>query len=550
MRLVTAEEMRTLDRHTIGTGHATGETLMERAGGAVVAAMERRYGVLLAMRVLVLCGRGNNGGDGFVAARHLSARGADVRVALLGRRDAIRGDALAHLARCEAAGVAVDACDDETALARVTGLRDAWDFALDAVLGTGARGAPEGLEAAAVETLRALDDAGTHVVAVDQPTGVDADTGAIARRAVRADFTVTFGCPKRGQLLYPGRAFVGALEVADIGLADPGGDAPRTELALSESIAVLIPVREPRTHKGRAGRVLLVGGSPGLTGAVTLAARAATRSGAGYVLAAVPARVHDILEVKLTEEMTLSCAAGEDGTLSAAALDRVLEHAATAQAIALGPGLSRAPQAGAFACRVAAATDRPLVIDADGLWAIESDVALLTRRSAPTVLTPHLVEMSRLTGTDVATLEATRIDAARTWARTWNAIVVLKGAPTVTAAPDGRATVNPTGNPGMATAGMGDLLAGAIAALIAQGIDAYDAARAAVFAHGLAGDRCAAALGQLGMGASDVLEALPVAWRELEQRRDLEIERRGQASKHERPASGDAGRDAALTRVL
>ena len=248
--------------------------------------------------------------------------------------------------------------------------------------------------------------------------------------------------------------------------------------------------------------------------------------------------------------MTLACADGPDGALAAGAYERIVEHEARAQVVALGPGLSRVPEASALARRLAESCALPLVVDADGLWALDADPALLARRRAPTVVTPHLVEMSRLTATDVNALEVSRIDVARAWARTWNAVVVLKGAPTVTAAPDGRATVNPTGNPGMATAGMGDVLTGAVAALIGQGLPVYDAARASVFAHGLAGDHCAGALGQLGMGASDVLEALPRAWRDLERNRDLEIERLGSPPEKERPASQDAGRGALLTRVL
>ena len=307
MHLVTAEEMRRLDRATIEGGHASGETLMERAGAGVVEAMERRYGSLLGLRVLVLCGTGNNGGDGFVAARHLQSRGAEVQVAILGDPARVTGDAHIQLKRLAAGGLSAPGISSETELERLVGSRDQWDFALDALLGTGAQGVPQGIVAAGVQALRDLDDAGTRVVAVDLPTGVDADTGAIARRAVRADLTVTFGAPKRGQFLYPGRAFVGSLEVVDIGLAMDAVPvaALRVSLATASDMAALLPARDPRAHKGSTGRLLVVGGSVGLTGAVALAARAALRSGAGYVQAAVPKSLNDVLEVKLTEEMTL-----------------------------------------------------------------------------------------------------------------------------------------------------------------------------------------------------------------------------------------------------
>ena len=283
--LLSAAEMRQLEGETIAGGHATGEALMERAGAGVAEIMERRYGPTLGLRVLVLCGPGNNGGDGLVAARHLRARGAEVAVGLIGEATRIHGDARAQLQRLEATGGTVTALDSEAALERLVRSRDRWDYALDAVLGTGARGTPEGLAAAAVQCLRELDDTGTRVVAVDLPTGVNADTGEIARRAVRADLTVTFGHPKRGHLLYPGRAFTGVLEVVDIGLkpASPDSGHHPFELASAAAMAELLPERDPRAHKGRTGRVLVVGGSVGLTGAVALAARAATRAGAGYV---------------------------------------------------------------------------------------------------------------------------------------------------------------------------------------------------------------------------------------------------------------------------
>jgi NAD(P)H-hydrate epimerase len=537
MRLLTAEEMRRLDRATIEGGHVPGPELMERAGAGVAAAMERRYGPPLGLRVLVLAGPGNNGGDGCVAARHLRAHGATVSVGVLGPPAKVRGDARAHLERMQAAGLEPVALESEADLARLIASRDQWDFALDAVLGTGARGEPEGLAAAAVQALRELDERGTRVVAVDLPTGVSADTGAIARRAVRADLTVTFGAPKRGHFLYPGRAFAGALEIVDIGLVagddDPTG-FPFT-LATDEEIALLLPQRDPRAHKGTAGRVLLVGGAPGLTGAVVLAARAATRAGAGYVQCAVPEGLNDVLEVKLTEEMTLPMPQDAGRTLAARALPGLLARAAGVDALVVGSGLSRAAGAAELARGLVGGAACPQVIDADGLDALAGFTGLLGGDGPPRVLTPHLGEMARLTGASTAELEARRLDACREWAMKWGVTLVLKGAPTVTAGPDGRATVNPTGNPGMATAGMGDVLTGVVAALLAQGLAPYDAARAAVYLHGLAGDHCARHIGPVGFGAGDEVEALPFALATLLRLRDQIREHRG-VERDERPA--------------
>jgi hydroxyethylthiazole kinase-like uncharacterized protein yjeF len=338
MRLLTADEMRRLDRATIDGGFVSGPELMERAGAGVVAAMERRYGPPLGLRVLVFSGAGNNGGDGFVAARLLRAHGAAVAVGVMGPLERVRGDARVHLERLQATGLEAVALESEADLARLLATRDQWDFALDAVLGTGAQGEPQGLAAAAAQALRQLDERGTCIVAVDLPTGVDADTGAIARRAVRADLTVTFGAPKRGHFLFPGRAFAGALEIVDLGLVTDDGDPagfPFT-LATGGEIAALLPQRDPRSHKGTAGRVLIAGGSPGLTGAVALAARAATRSGAGYVQCAVPEGLHDLLEVKLTEEMTLPMPQGADRTLCPAAAGAILARAAAVDALVVG----------------------------------------------------------------------------------------------------------------------------------------------------------------------------------------------------------------------
>ncbi len=391
---------------------------------------------------------------------------------------------------------------------------------IEALLGTGARGEPEGLVAACVQVTRELDESGTRIVAVDLPTGVDADTGAIARRAVRADLTVTFGHPKRGHWLWPGRAFAGRVEVVDIGLVAPAAarDCP-VSLATEDDMAVLVPRRGPRAHKTSVGRVVVAGGSEGLTGAVALAAHAATRTGAGYVRCAVPRSLHDILAVKLTEEMTVPCPEAGPRALALSARGTIEALLERADAFVLGSGLGRHHESASLVRALVSARTRPTVLDADGLSALAGQ-PFEAGAGEPLVLTPHLGEMERLTGETSVALEGRRIDAAIEWARRWNAVVVLKGAPTVTASPDGRATVNPTGNPGLATAGTGDVLAGAIGALLSQGLDAYDAARLGAFVHGLAGDRARAARGTLGLAARDVLEALPESLEALERRRD------------------------------
>ncbi len=513
MIVLTAAAMRSVDRATIEGGHATGPELMERAGRGVVEAIERRLGPVLALRALVLCGGGNNGGDGFVAARHLRARGARVRVAVLAPRERVQGDAAQHLAALQGAGITAEFVADADALARIVEAGP-WDLALDALLGTGSEGEPHGLVAEGCGALRVLGELGARVVAVDLPTGVASDTGACWSGTATAVLTVTFGALKRAHVLWPGRAACGEIEVVDIGLLDPA-TLGHGAVCTSETAAMgaLVPRRDPRAHKGTAGRALIVGGAPGpgMTGAVVLAARAATRAGAGYVRVMTPAGVADRVSAHLVEEMVLSAPETAEHALARGAFDAVVAEAEPADAVALGPGLSRSADAAGLAHVMVARLAKPLVLDADGLHAFAGDAAALWNSRFPRVLTPHLGELSRLTGERTASLEARRIDAAIEWAARWNAVLVMKGAPTVTAAPDGRAEVNTTGNPGMAAAGMGDVLTGAITALLAQGLAPFDAARLAVHAHGLAGDIAAKELGPIGIGAADVAERLPRA---------------------------------------
>jgi NAD(P)H-hydrate epimerase len=516
--LLTAAEMRALDRATIDAGHVPGAELMERAGRGVAVAAVKHFGSPLALRVLVLCGAGNNGGDGFVAARHLRAMGAVVRVALVVPRAQVRGDALEQLRRMTDAGLDIEVIESDAELSALVGSVDRWDWAVDALLGTGTSGELRGLLPLACEALRRLHVHGTRIVAVDMPTGVSADDGGIVEHAVAADLTVTFGFYKRGQILHPGHELCGALELVDIGLL-PAAGAEAARLADGAELGALLPPRDPRAHKGSAGRVLVVGGAMGMAGAVVLAARAASRAGAGYVRVAVPASLADVLAAQLVEQMPVACGEGSQRALTTSAAAQILEEASRADAVALGPGLSRQADAERLARDLLARMDRPVVLDADGLAAFappEGDLAAALRGApAPRIVTPHLGEMARLTGEMPSALEARRVDAAREWAKRWGCVLVLKGAPTVVAAPDGRVSVNPTGNAGMATAGMGDVLTGVTAALLAQRLAPFDAACLAVFVHGLAGDFAARDIGPVGMVAGDVTERLPRALQSL-----------------------------------
>jgi NAD(P)H-hydrate epimerase len=493
-QLFGASGMRALDRYTIERLGVPGEVLMESAGRAVVEAV-------LALRpreVLVVCGGGQNGGDGLVAARHLRALGVRVRAALVAEP---RGDAAAQLARARAFGVPLEG----------------GDFAppaeggaiVDAIFGTGLARPVDG---AAADAIRRIGAADVPVVAVDLPSGIDADTGQVLGAAVRATVTVTFGQPKPGIALEPGRSLAGRVRVARIGIAGAAPNAePAAELWTSAAAAARLPPRPRDGHKGTFGHVLVVAGSEGKTGAAALAARGATRGGAGLVTVACPAGLNDILEVKCTEAMTAPVPDTAGRALAGTAEDALLALAAERDVVALGPGIGRAAETAALVRAFCKRLERPLVLDADGLNAFAGDAEALRARPAPTVLTPHPGEAARVLGSTAAAVAGDRLGAARRLAAATGCVVLLKGAPSVIARPGEPPLVNPTGGPALASGGTGDVLTGLVAALLAQGLAPADAAGLGAWLHGLAGDRIAAERGPSGLVAEELADALPEA---------------------------------------
>jgi len=511
--VLTADEMRRADRRTIEEIGLPGPVLMENAGAAVVRAVDERFGG--ARRVAVLCGRGNNGGDGFVVARRLGRRATAL---LLGGRDGVSGEARIHLVACERSGVpileVVDVAGWEKAAASVA---DA-DLVVDAVLGTGLRAAPAGLAAVAVAWTRARRAAGVPVLAVDLPSGVPSDGGAFDWPAVEADLTVTFAALKRGHVLPPAAGHAGDVVVADIGISRESIEASSPSLFLLEDAdaAAAFPRRPRGAHKGDFGHVLVVAGSVGKAGAAVLAAGGALRGGAGLVTVATPEPCLASVAAARAEAMTVPLPATASGAFAEEALDRLLALAAERDAVVLGPGLGQEPGTRALARALVRACPVPLVVDADGLNALApagpGDRAGLEalRRAAPTVLTPHPGEMARLVGKPVREVQAARPETALALARETGAVVVLKGEGTVVADPVGRAAVCGAGNPGMATGGTGDVLAGLVGALLARH-GALLAATAGVVVHAKAGDLAARQKGEGGMTAGDLVEALPGA---------------------------------------
>jgi NAD(P)H-hydrate epimerase len=492
--------MRAIDRFAIDRLGVPGLELMERAGLGVARAVEQ---VARDGAVAVVCGKGNNGGDGFVAARVLREAGRSVRVLCTAPPDEYSGDARTNLERLP--GESPRELDGATSL-------DA-TVVVDALLGTGFEGTPRG---AVAEAIAAVNAVRAEVVSVDVPSGVDGSSGVVAADAVNATVTVTFQLGKPGLWIAPGKWHAGEVRVVDIGIprealesAPPAREHGAVGL-IEEAIAAELPRRGFSSTKFSSGHLLVVGGSPGLMGAPRMAAHGAMRSGAGYVTACVPASLAGILATASTPETMTRALPDEAGSLTEAGLEIVLEAASRGGALALGSGLGRGPSAISFVRTLAQRAELPIVLDADGLNAHAGELEVLARRPAPTVLTPHAGELGRLLGVSSSEVERERLHHARVAAERAGSIVVLKGDDTLVVSPDGLALVNRGGSPALATAGTGDVLAGVIGALLAGGLDALTAAAAGVWMHAAAGREAARRQGSAeGVIASDVIAALP-----------------------------------------
>lgn len=494
--LPDAEQQRALDEWAIGDLGIPGIELMERAGSGLAELVQRHAPT---GGIAVVCGKGNNGGDGFVCARLLRELGREVRVLLLGDPTELRGDAATNCERLPPPGpepFAHDGLDGASAV-------------VDAILGTGFSGTPREPAAGAIEAINGARERGATVVACDVPSGVDASTGEVAGSAVAARATATFHAAKPGLWISPGKAHAGEVTVVDIGIP-PGGPADPSIGLITERVLDEIPRRGRESTKFAAGSVLVCGGSIGLTGAPCMASEAAMRAGAGYVTAFVPASLNSIFESRLLEVMTVPLPDLE-GALGAGGAEDVLERAAGAGALVLGPGLGRKPSAFQFAREIARAAQTALLLDADGLNAHAGALPSLASRRAPTVLTPHAGELARLLEIDSESVGRQRLDSARRAASAAGAIVVLKGDDTLVAAPDGRVGVSSGGAAALATAGTGDVLSGVIGAYLSKKMDPFAAACAGVVLHARAGRLAAERIGTEGVIARDVIEALPHA---------------------------------------
>ena len=526
MRVLNAAQMREADRRTIEDIGIPSLVLMENAGRQVVAAMEAIHSDLSERQVAVLCGRGNNGGDGFVVARTLMQRGVDVSVFLIGRVSDVRGDARTNLEALGHLGISVVEIGDGQAWElHLSEIRDC-NLIVDAIFGTGLNAPVSGLIESVITDVNA---SGIPIVAIDLPSGLSADSCDPIGESIEAGTTVTLAAPKLPLVLPPAETRAGDIVIADIGIPSEvldSVDGPRIELLTRSSAREHLSPRTPDSHKGDYGHVLIVAGSRGKTGAAHLAGMGALRSGAGLVTIATAASCQDVVAVMAPEYMTVGLRETEAG-LDPEGVDQLLELAR--DVVAIGPGLGQAPGTQSFIRALVDRATMPLVVDADGLNTFSGDPdRLMGREGRDVIITPHPGEMARLVGMSTDEVQASRLEIARNFAVSHHLYVVLKGHRTLVTTPEGKVFINPTGNPGMSTGGTGDVLTGMIAAWLAQLLDAEAACKLAVYLHGMAGDLAEADEGEVSMTAGDVAGHIGDAILELTARRRV-VERNGDA---------------------
>ena len=502
--------MQSFDRTAIRAFEMPGLLLMENAGRAFAGALAAESGPLEGRRVLVLCGMGNNGGDGFVIARHLANRGAVVLAVLLGKPEMLKGDARTNYT------IVRNMAGPRLTIREMTDASDlpnlpVADIAVDAVFGTGFSGEVTGIYRSAIELMNSRE---WFVASVDIPSGVSAADGTVADVAVNATLTVTMGLAKIGHYLGAGADHAGKVVVADISIPPTvfQVSGPACYRIHEDDVKVVLPKRSRNAHKYSVGKVFVLAGSRSFTGAPAMCARAALLSGAGAVILGVPRSIQNMLASKLTEVIIEPLEETPEGTVAESAGDAIRKRVEWADTVVIGPGLSRNAETDRLILSLIASIEKPLVVDADGLNAAATDPAVFKNRSGETVLTPHAGELARLTGGQAGEAGRNRVEQARDAANRFGVVVVLKGAPTATADVSGNVYLNSTGNPGMATIGSGDVLTGLIAGLRAQKMKTIEAAWSGVFIHGLAGDLAASELGERSLLAMDILERVPAAF--------------------------------------
>ena len=514
MYLVTANEMQKMDRSTIESFGLPGRILMENAGRGATQFFLEQFKDAENKKIGVIAGRGNNGGDGFVIARYLAQKGISVTVYLLSEHQKISGDAAANLKLLPPLKVPViEMPDAESFSAHETAMRHEAIW-IDAILGTGLQSDVKGFFRDVIDF---INQSNKPVFAVDIPSGLNSDTGRPCGTCIRADATATFAFAKTGHFLFPGADYTGNLKIIDIGvpphIANDVG--PLQYLLTPDLIRTVFHPRPSEAHKGHTGHLLVIAGSPGKTGAAAMTATSAMRAGAGLVTLGIPVSLNPVLEAQVMEAMTDPLPETVKGIFGEASFNRIMDLLSDKKCLAIGPGIGTAPETKTLFKHLLQENTKPMVIDADGLNILAGHTEILKDLDTPVVLTPHPGEMARLMSTTAADVQKDRIKCTRDFAEKFNVHVVLKGARTVVAHPDGRVFINPTGNPGMASGGMGDVLTGVIAGFIAQGHSPELAAHAGVYLHGAAADSLAKNKGPFGYLATDVMNTLPEAIKKL-----------------------------------
>jgi len=508
MRLVKSAEMQEMDRMTIHDMGVPGVVLMENAARGATRLFLSHFVPAIHAHILLLCGRGNNGGDGYVIARYLHNAGFKITVLVLAPLEKISGDALTNLKIIRSMDLKIIAVPGEKEWQMHQSLLTRCDYIIDGILGTGLNAPVRGFYAQVIED---VNSAAKPVMAIDMPSGLNADTGQIMGVAIKANLTVTFGFPKLGQLLFPGVDCVGRLARIDIGIPNSviEGVPDRYHMIEPNDFRDLFKLDRLDIHKGNRGHLLVLAGSTGKTGAAAMTALGALRAGAGLVTLGVPTSLNAILENKLTEAMTTPLQETDDGSLSMAAEQAIQQLMEDKTALAIGPGLSTNKETIALVRRIVSSCPLPMIIDADGLNALSGDLEAMTQGRGRFILTPHPGEMARLAGMTTGDIQADRVGTAVKFAQERGCFLVLKGARTVIAEPEGHVYVNPTGNPALSSGGSGDVLTGLVAGFVARGWPLAKAAVSGVFLHGLAADLLAEDMGQFGILAGELLDVLP-----------------------------------------
>ncbi|MCJ7497371.1 MAG: NAD(P)H-hydrate dehydratase [candidate division Zixibacteria bacterium] len=521
MKLVTSEQMRKIDKTTIEEIGIPGLELMEKAGlGLALLAKKILNEKVEDEKVVIFCGKGNNGGDGFVVGRYLASWGAEVEFYLLGKKEEVKDNALVNLKKAIDLNLPLKEVLKEKELPSELKA----NLIVDAIFGTGFKGKTSGVEEKAILLMNSTP---IKVLSIDIPSGLDADTGLVEGVCVKADATPTMGLPKIGQFFFPGKSYCGKVEVVDIGIPQNVIDDQKLNLNLitEEEVKSFLPQRPGNAHKGNCGKVFLIAGSTGMIGAATLASLSCLKAGAGMAILGIPKSLNEIMEIKVTEVMTKPLPdVRKKGALALRGLGEIMQVLKWADCVALGPGLGQHFETIELVRRLVTRIELPMVIDADGLNAIAKDSSILSQAKASLILTPHIGELSRLIGVPIEEIAKDRIRYALDSAKRFNCVVVFKGAPTIISEPEGEVFVNPTGNAGMATAGSGDVLTGIIIGILAQMIflkkqdikkSMLESALAGVYIHGLCGDLAKEEKGEMGMIAGDMMEKAPEALKQL-----------------------------------